>query len=71
MVPNQSGTWWFGRGGWCPGQQVDPHVFDVTADVLAGGDATVGYRGLFAGSAPPDGSGDINLTSWLVVYGAR
>src|SRR5208283_5153555 len=22
MVPNQGGTWWTGRGGWCPGGQV-------------------------------------------------
>jgi hypothetical protein len=67
-TPNQAGTWWYGRGGWCPGQQVTPHVFDVTADVIAGGAATVEYRGLYAGAPPPDGSGTIDLASWLVVY---
>ncbi len=68
MTPNQAGTWWFGRGGWCPGQQVEPWVVDVTADVTAGQTATVSYRGLFNGMDPPDDSGDIVLTSYLVVY---
>lgn len=68
MTPNQSGTWWFGRGGWCPGEQVDPWVTDVTKDVTPGQTATISYRGLFNGADPPDDSGNINLTSWLVVY---
>jgi hypothetical protein len=68
MIPNQGGTWWFGRGGWCPGQQVEPWVADVTADVTPGTMATIAYRGLFAGAPPPDGSGQIVLSSWLVVY---
>lgn len=68
MTPNQAGTWWFGRGGWCPGQQVDPTVIDVTAEVTPGQTATIGYRGLFLGKDPPDMAGDINLTSYLVVY---
>lgn len=67
MTPNQSGTWWYGRGGWCPGAPVLPVQWDVTGDV-AGGTATVGYRGLFDGETPPDGSGDIVLNAWLVVY---
>ncbi len=68
MVPNQGGTWWFGRGGWCPGKQVDPFVEDVTSAVVPGMTATVSYRGLFNGQDPPDGSGDIDLMSYLVVY---
>lgn len=69
MTPNQAGTWWFGRGGWCPGQQVNPRVIDVTAEVTPGQPATVAYRGLWKGvDPPPDGSGDINLTSYLVVH---
>jgi hypothetical protein len=68
MTPNQAGTWWFGRGGWCPGQQVDPWVMDVTADVTPGQTATVSYRGLFKNvDPPPDGSGDIDMTSYLVI----
>lgn len=68
MTPNQWGTWWFGRGGWCPGQPVVPFVVDVTKDVEPGGTATVSYRGLYEGDTPDDGSGDISMSSWLVVY---
>jgi len=66
-VPNQSGTWWFGRGGWCPGRAVDPIVFDVT-EHAEDGSVTVEYRGLFNGATPVDGSGNIEMRSWLVVY---
>jgi hypothetical protein len=68
MVPNQAGTWWFGRGGWCPGQQVEPFVVDVTSEVTLGGTATISYRGLFNDSDPPANAGDILLSSYLVVY---
>ena len=68
MTPNQAGTWWFGRGGWCPGQQVEPWVVDVTAAVTPGQTAAVTYRGLLDGMDPPDNAGDIVFTSYLVVY---
>jgi hypothetical protein len=68
MTPNQWGTWWFGRGGWCPGMQVEPYVVDVTADVPGGAPVTVSYRGLYNGRAPQDGEGNIHLLSYLVVY---
>lgn len=68
MVPNQAGTWWFGRGGWCPGQQVEPYVVDVTADVIPGATSTVSYRGLRNGVTPTVASGNIDLVSYLVVY---
>lgn len=68
MVPNQGGTWWFGRGGWCPGQQVEPWVVDVTADVKPGEMAKLGYKGLFKMKPPSDGAGNIEMTSYLVTY---
>ena len=68
MTPNQYGTWWFGRGGWCPGMQVDPRVFDVTAEAPAGSTATVEYRGMYADRLPPDGSGNVALSAYLVIY---
>ena len=69
MVPNQGGTWWFGRGGWCPGQQADPDVIDVTDSVAPGSTITVNYQAMLNGSMTiPDGSGNIVLTSYLVVY---
>jgi hypothetical protein len=66
VIPNQYGTWWFGRGGWCPGQEVDPYVLDVTAE--AAGAASLSYRGLYEGGTPPDDAGNISMTSYLVVY---
>jgi hypothetical protein len=67
-VPNQLGTWWFGRGGWCPGREVDPYVVDITGDVTPGSDTTLTYRGLYKGNTPTDGHGNIVHNSWLVVY---
>jgi hypothetical protein len=68
MVPNQGGTWWFGRGGWCPGQQVDPWVVDVTSDVTPGEPATVEYQAKLNGASPPDNAGNIRMVSYLVIY---
>jgi hypothetical protein len=68
MVPNQGGTWWLGRGGWCPGQQVEPWVVDVTADVEKGKSASFAYRGLLKGNTPPDNAGNIRMTSYLVIH---
>ncbi len=68
MVPNQGGTWWYGRGGWCPGQQVDAWVEDVTDLVTPGETATFSYRGLYAGADPTAASGNIDLSSRVVIY---
>jgi hypothetical protein len=74
-VPNQAGTWPFGRGGWCPGKEVDPWVVDITDAVDLTGENTITYEGLFEG-APfvPDYNvanstgfpGRIDLASYLV-----
>lgn len=32
-LPNEYGTWLYGRGGWCDGLQVEPWVTDVTGQV--------------------------------------
>lgn len=32
-VPNEHGTWLYGRGGWCDGLQVNPWRIDVTSQV--------------------------------------
>jgi len=68
MTPNQAGTWWFGRGGWCPGAPVEPWVIDVSNDIIPSTAATFTYRGQLGGRDPPDGSGNIMLTSYLVLY---
>lgn len=68
MVPNQGGTWWFGRGGWCPGMQVDPWIVDLTAQAPAGKPMTISYKGQLGGKTPPDGAGNIDGAVWLVTY---
>lgn len=68
MAPNQAGTWWFGRGGWCPGMQVEPWVADVTAAAPPGSTAVLGYQAQFKGAPPPDGQGNIEGAVWLIIY---
>ena len=75
-VPNQFGTWPYGRAGWCPGKQVDPWIADVTASITPGTTAELSYRGLFRGAdymPMPSNSGqgfgaNITMTSHLVIY---
>ena len=62
-VPNQGGTWWFGRGGWCPGRRVDPFVVDVTGQVSPGVSASVDYEATLNGGAPYDNAGTITMNS--------
>ena len=67
-VPNQWGTWWFGRGGWCPGQGVEPFVVDVTDLATPGDELAVDYYGWLGGQEPPDNAGNINMRSYIVSY---
>ena len=68
VVPNQFGTWYFGRGGWCPGFDVAPWVVDVTANVRPGMRNELSYRTTFGGRAVTAGMGDIALSSYLVYW---
>jgi hypothetical protein len=77
-VPNQYGTWPYGRAGWCPGMDVKPHIYDITHMVQKGAVNTLSYEALFKGKtytpqAPtnPNSQGfaaEIQLTSYVVVY---
>ncbi len=67
-VPNQPGTWWFGRGGWCPGLEVAPFVVDVTDQVTPGETATITYHAKLQGGDLIDGAGRIEHNSWLVFH---
>ncbi|MEE2960170.1 MAG: peptide-N-glycosidase F-related protein [Myxococcota bacterium] len=74
VVPNQFGTWPFGRSGWCPGLEVKPWVVDIT-DALVSGENTITYQGLFNGAdyvPQPSNSGRgfgarVNMNSYLVI----
>ncbi len=67
-VPNQYGTWWYGRSGWCPGKEVPLVSIDVTGQVTFGTDATFDYEGYYLGSPYPGTGASIVMTSWLVIY---
>ncbi|MEO5930457.1 MAG: peptide-N-glycosidase F-related protein [Candidatus Kapaibacterium sp.] len=40
----QAGTWYFQRGGWCPGSDVRPNVYDLTPFVTPGKPAVIDYN---------------------------
>lgn len=67
-VPNQYGTWWFGRNGWCPGLEVPMIVTDITSQVELGAENTFDYEGYFRGSPYPSGGPNIVMRSWVVVW---
>ena len=66
-VPNQYGTWWYGRSGWCPGKEVQLVMTDVTDHVTPGADATLDYGATFYGQPYTGPDARIQLTSWLVL----
>ena len=75
VVPNQYGTWHYGRGGWCPGQEVKPWVVDVTSSIVRGGDNVITYRGLFEDGStwpaivnPGGFAARIDMVSYLVLH---
>ncbi|MEM7248597.1 MAG: thrombospondin type 3 repeat-containing protein [Acidobacteriota bacterium] len=74
VVPNQFGTWHFGRGGWCAGLDVPLWVADATAAARPGTN-DVSYQGLFNGrdyEPMPGGGGGfgarIDNNSWAISY---
>ena len=73
-VPNEHGTWYYGRGGWCDGMDVKPLVFDVTSEVEVGSTNSLRYYGLGYLSGPigkgdEDGCGGyILMSSNLAFY---
>jgi hypothetical protein len=75
IIPNEHGTWQYGRNGWCDGQNVRPWLADVTKDLRADdeGDNVVEYAGLFEGHDPHakgSNAGFIMMASSIVFYGA-
>jgi hypothetical protein len=70
VAPNQHGTWYFGRGGWCPGQDVRPHVTDITAQLRMGQSNTVAYTTGLNGNPLTAGRsyGSINHVTYLIFW---
>ncbi|KAJ4930594.1 hypothetical protein JOQ06_024903 [Pogonophryne albipinna] len=71
-VPNEHGTWLYGRGGWCDGLQVDPWRTDITTQLNMSefNSNTIVYFGLFEGKDPNPSQdpGYIIMSSLLVFY---
>lgn len=69
-VPNEHGTWLYGRGGWCDGLQVDPWRTDITSQLDMSGSNSVLYFGLYEGRDPNPKTdpGYIIMYSYLVFY---
>lgn len=65
-LPNQYGTWYLGRGGWCPGLDVPPFRADITADLTAGTNLAE-YQATLRGNSPSN-HGSIWMTSYLVFF---
>jgi len=43
VIPNQYGTWGYGRAGWCPGMDVSPYIVDITNFVNIGEENVIDY----------------------------
>lgn len=67
-VPNQYGTWWFGRNGWCPGKEVPVERTDVTHLVTPGSTVSVDFEVLRNGVEIELAGARAEVESWLVVY---
>ncbi|CAK8689568.1 unnamed protein product [Clavelina lepadiformis] len=69
VVPNEHGTWLYGRDGWCDGLQVDPWTFDIS-QFLTGGENTITYFGFYNGKDPNPSTnpGLIRMVSYLIYY---
>ncbi|XP_047217316.1 uncharacterized protein si:dkey-256h2.1 isoform X2 [Girardinichthys multiradiatus] len=71
-VPNEHGTWLYGRGGWCDGLQVDPWRIDITKQLNMTDfeSNTIVYFGLFNGLDPNPAQqpGYIIMSSFLIFY---
>ncbi|XP_012731467.2 uncharacterized protein si:dkey-256h2.1 isoform X2 [Fundulus heteroclitus] len=71
-VPNEHGTWLYGRGGWCDGLQVDPWRIDITKQLNMSDfeSNTIVYFGFFNGQDPNPAQepGYIIMSSFLIFY---
>ncbi|MCI4391219.1 hypothetical protein PGIGA_G00131600 [Pangasianodon gigas] len=69
-VPNEHGTWLYGRAGWCDGLQVDPWRIDLTPQLDLSGSNTILYFGLYDGRNPNPtrDPGYIIMYSYLIFY---
>ncbi len=75
-IPNQYGTWGYGRAGWCPGLDVEPFITDLTNHVYIGASNIIDYDACrVSGNScvtPPVCQGDgycpeIAMSSYIII----
>lgn len=67
-VPDQSGTFWYSRAGWCPGDDVVPRTWDVSTLVQAGSTASFDYGLQAYTNLETDVSPYWALSAALIIY---
>ncbi|WP_070137865.1 T9SS type A sorting domain-containing protein [Crocinitomix algicola] len=67
---SQGGTWPYAREGWCPGDIVEEHEFDITPFVTPGTTTTIDYDIEDVPAGDPDqGNGNYVIAMHMVTYG--
>ena len=67
---SQGGTWPYAREGWCPGDIVEDHEFDITPFVTSGSTVSLDYDIEDVPVSDPDqGNGNYMISMHLVTYG--
>jgi len=76
VIPNQYGTWGYGRAGWCAGRDVKPYIMDVTNFIEIGQENVIDYDACRVSGnsciAPPTCQGDgycpeIAMSSYIII----
>ena len=76
VIPNQGGTWGYGRAGWCPGMDVAPYITDITDAVNLGEENVIDYSACRVSGnscfAPPTCNGDgycpeVAFSSYIII----
>ena len=70
VTANQFGSWPYARAGWCPGLDVKPWVFDITAWIDWNGTNNMSYQGLYDGQPYTQTSTNPNIVAkiWIVYH---
>jgi len=67
-APNQAGTWWYSRAGWCPGADVYPREWEVGDQLIPGAEVTFGYDVQNYINLEEDGDPYLIISSYLILF---
>ena len=77
VVPNQYGTWGYGRAGWCPGMDVTPYIVNLTDYIEVGEENILDYDACRVSGgnclSPPTCLGDgycpeVAFSSYIIIW---